>query len=147
MSIFNIINVSASGMSAERLRMDLIAENMANVNTLEGKDGKPYKRKMAIFQERREKQFRVPMNITYDNNINIGNGVRVLKVVEDNSPFKYVYDPGNPKADKNGYVLLPNVNTVREMTDMITATRAYEANATVIKNAKQMATQAINIGR
>lgn len=147
MGIFGMINVSASGMTAERMRMDIISENIANVETTVTENGGPYRRKTAIFQERKNTEFRIPMeNIDQEDN-KVGNGVRVLKIAEDKSPFKYVYNPNHPNANEEGYVAMPNVNIVKEMTDMITASRAYEANATVITTAKGMANAALSIGK
>lgn len=147
MGIFSMINASASGLTAERVRMDVISENIANANTTVTAKGTPYRRKQVVFQEREGVEFRVPMNVTEEENQIKTNGVRVLKISEDQSPFKYIYDPNHPNADKKGYVSMPNVNVVQEMTDMITATRAYEANVTVIGNAKGMATAALSIGK
>ena len=87
------------------------------------------------------------MNITKDGTKILKGGVKVVKIAEDKTPFNYVYDPEHPDADEKGYVAMPNVNTVKEMVDMITATRAYEANATVVTNAKSMATAALQIGK
>jgi flagellar basal-body rod protein FlgC len=145
MGIFNIMNTSASGLTAERLRMDIIADNIANSQTTRTEKGGAYKRKMVVFAENKE-NFIVPMNITKDK-LQTKGGVKVVKIAEDNTPFTMVYDPEHPDANDKGYVAMPNVNTVKEMVDMITATRAYEANATVITNAKSMATSALSIGR
>ncbi len=147
-----MINTSASGLTAERLRMDVIADNIANVNTTETENGTPYRRKTVVFQERMTTDFRVPTDIAKEMNMSseeykTGSGVRVTGIEEDQSPFKYVYEPGHPNANAQGYVAMPNVNIVAEMTDMITATRAYEANVTVINSAKGMATAALNIGK
>lgn len=148
MGIFSMMNTSASGLTAERLRMDVISENIANANTTVTKSGGPYRKKNVVFQELKESKFQIPMNMTGEANEEIGNGVKVLKIVEDNkTPFKTVYDPSHPNADKDGYVSMPNVNVVKEMTDMITASRAYEANVTVLNNAKGMANAALNIGK
>lgn len=147
MGIFGIINTGASGLTAERTRMDVISNNIANVNTTITEDGTPYKRKVVTFQERRTTDFRIPMDIKDSNSNETGDGVRVIGISEDSSPFKYVYDPSHPQANKDGYVATPNVNIVSEMTDMITATRAYEANVTVINNARGMALAALNIGK
>ncbi len=148
MGIFSMMNTSASGLTAERLRMDVISENIANANTTVTDSGGPYRKKNVVFQERQKTEFQIPMNMSEMKNEEIGNGVRVLKIVEDTkTPFKKVYDPSHPNADKEGYVSMPNVNVVKEMTDMITASRAYEANVTVLNNAKGMANAALNIGK
>ena len=146
MGIFNIMNTSASGLTAERLRMDVIADNIANSQTTRTENGGAYKRKM-VFKKKKKKDFIVPMNITKDGTKILKGGVKVVKIAEDKTPFNYVYDPEHPDADEKGYVAMPNVNTVKEMVDMITATRAYEANATVVTNAKSMATAALQIGK
>lgn len=143
-----MINTSASGLTAERMRMDVIADNIANANTTVTENGGPYRRKMVVFQERMEdNNFQIPMNISMEKNGTTGNGVRVIGINEDKTPFKYVYDPSHPNANKDGYVAMPNVNVIKEMTDMITATRAYEANVTMLNTAKGMATAALNIGK
>ena len=145
MGIFNIMNTSASGLTAERLRMDVIADNIANSQTTRTEKGEAYRRKMVVFAEEK-KDFIVPMNITKDKTQFKG-GVKVVKIAEDQSPFNYIYDPDHPDANAKGYVAMPNVNTVKEMVDMITATRSYEANAQVVTNAKSMATAALQIGK
>lgn len=145
MGIFNIMNTSASGLTAERLRMDVIADNIANSQTTRTEKGEAYRRKMVVFEENKE-NFIVPMNITKDK-LQFKGGVKVVKISEDKSPFTMIYDPEHPDANEKGYVAMPNVNTVKEMVDMITATRAYEANATVVTNAKSMATSALSIGK
>lgn len=146
MGIFNIMNTSASGLSAERLRMDVIADNIANSQSTRTENGGPYRRKMIVFKENK-KDFIIPMNLSKENNKFKGGGVKVSQIIEDKSPFNYVYDPNHPDANENGYVAMPNVNTVKEMVDMITATRAYEANTTIITNAKGMANSALQIGK
>lgn len=148
MGIFGMINTSASGLTAERMRMDVIADNIANANTTVTENGGPYRRKMVVFQERLEDEsFQVPMSVGNEKTGTTGNGVRVTSIAEDKTPFRYVYDPSHPNANKDGYVAMPNVNVIKEMTDMITATRAYEANVTMINTAKGMATAALNIGK
>lgn len=146
MGIFNIMNTSASGLTAERLRMDVIADNIANAQTTRTEDGGAYRRKMVVFKENK-KDFIVPMNITKTEKAGLEGGVKVVQIAEDQSPLNIVYDPNHPDANEKGYVAMPNVNTVREMVDMITATRAYEANSTVITNAKAMANSALQIGK
>ena len=147
MSIFSSINISSSALTAERTRMDVISNNIANVNTTVTENGTPFRRKVVTFQERVTTDFVVPMNVNSEDNRETGNGVRVIGISEDNSPFKYVYDPSHPQANKDGYVEMPNINIISEMTDMITATRAYEANVNIINSAKGMAQAALNIGK
>ena len=133
---FDIMNISASGMTANRLRIDVIADNIANAETTRAPEGGPYKRKRVIFAEylRRAQRAYKPA------------GVRVVKIDEDPS-YKLVYDPTHPDADENGYVKMPNVNVLREMVDLINAQRAYEANVTAFNTVKTMVNSALNIGR
>jgi flagellar basal-body rod protein FlgC len=125
MSIFNTIRIAGSALTSERVRMDVIAENLANANTTRGVDGEPYRRKQVVVQER---------GGTFED---VLNGVQVAAIVEDPSPLRRVYDPGHPDADEQGYVELPNVSAVTEMVDLITATRSYEANVQIMTNARQ----------
>ncbi|MBB6216469.1 flagellar basal-body rod protein FlgC [Anaerosolibacter carboniphilus] len=147
MSMFKAIDVSATGLTAERLRMDIISKNIANANTTRTSSGTPYRRQVPIFKE-------ASTNLTFQQHLDAakngivgGNGVEVTAVKEDKSPFKRVYDPGHPDADKDGYVQMPNVEIVAEMINMISSTRAYEANVTCINSAKSMAMKALEIGR
>ena len=134
MGIFNTMRISASGLSAERLRMDTITSNITNATTTRGEDGKPYVRKIAVFQENLDKELGL-------------SGVKAVGIVEDTSPLKSVYDPTHPDADENGYVTMPNVNLLNEMADMIAASRAYEANANTLEATKSMFTKTLEIGR
>jgi flagellar basal-body rod protein FlgC len=148
MGIFDSFNISASGMTAERVQMDLIATNIANINTTETASGGPYQRQVALFQEKVPfDQFFVPAAFGFDDNPNqaIGSGVTVAGVVRDPSPPKMVYDPHNPAANAQGYVAMPNVDLITEMTNMIQASRAYEANADVLQASKQMLKYAMQI--
>lgn len=129
MGLFQAFNISASGMTAERFRTDIIAQNIANVNTTSTKEGTPYRRKIVTFSEKNV----TPFSQIYSSSKKaaVGNGVKVSSVTSDYSTdFIKEYDPSNPDADADGYVSYPNVNTVTEMTNLIDATRAYEANAT-----------------
>ena len=143
MGMFRAIDTSASGLTAERLRMDVISNNIANVNTTRTESGEPFRRKMAIFQARNAHGHWPFMDRV--NPQKPGKGVRVAAIMEDMAPFKMEYDPSHPDADSEGYVRRPNINIVHEMTDMITATRAYEANVTSINSAKDMVNAALNI--
>jgi flagellar basal-body rod protein FlgC len=134
MGLISTLRASASGLSAERLRMDLIADNLANANTTRTPDGQPYRRKVAIFE---------PITPTP----RMPGGVRVAQIVADPSPPRMVYDPSHPDADPNGYVTYPNVDIVHEMVDMITASRAYEANIQAFNAAKDMFLRTLDIGR
>lgn len=146
MGLFQSFNISASGMTAERFRTDIIAENIANVNTTKTEDGQPYRRKIVTFSERGVTPF--SQFFSSSKNAIVGNGVKVTKVTEDyETDFVEEYDPANPDADENGYVYYPNVNTVTEMTNLIDATRAYEANATAFDASKSMAQAGLQIGQ
>jgi flagellar basal-body rod protein FlgC len=185
MKVFNSIEISASGLSAERLRMDVTANNIANVETTRTPDGGPYRRQMVVFEPRggEAAPFQLPTalqgfladasgaddssdagsgqaagfgsdavpgfgagpNLDLGGNFSQGQGVRVVGVVSDPSPPRMVYEPGHPDADANGYVAMPNVSTVNEMVDMMSAQRAYEANVAAIDSAKSMFQQAISI--
>ena len=149
MSFLNSMSISASALTATRLRMDVIAENMANMNTTRTANGEPYRRKYVVFQEISDddRAFRSFFNRTrFGNNTSEG-GVRVLQIGTDMSEFKYDYNPGHPDADENGYVRMPNVEVVQEMVDMMSAFRAYEANITAINIFKDMAVRTLEIGR
>lgn len=153
MSIFHGMNTTASALTAQRLRMDVISSNMANIDTTRGKlvDGEwqPYARKSVSLQPR-QGQFSNFLNIamgTRDRGA-IGNGVSVSKIAEDTeTPFKQVFDPTHPDADEDGYVSMPNVDPLRETIDMMSATRSYEANITVLNANKAMLMKALEIGK
>ena len=144
MNIFNTLKISALGLSAERLRMDLIADNIANAETTRTEKGEPYRRKMAIFTPRKSFEHILQRELEAE-------GVKVQGIIEDKSPFRLVYNPSHPDAKtegpQKGYVEMPNIDVVTEMVDMISATRAYEANVTALNAAKSMALKALEIGR
>lgn len=146
MSFFNSINVSASGLTAERLRMDIISENIANNETTRTASGTPYRRKIPIYRSKENTDFD---NILAEasGNQGLGSGVEVVGIKEDLSSFNKKYDPNHPDANSEGYVLYPNVDVVTEMINMVSATRAYEANITSMNSTKSMAMKAIGIGR
>lgn len=146
MSFFNSINISASGLTAERLRMDLISENIANANTTRTASGTPYRRKVAVFREQTDNSFDSIL-ATATGNTTQGQGVEIAGIVEDQSDFKKEYNPNHPDADEDGYVSLPNVEIVNEMINLISASRAYEANITSVNNTKSMAMKALEIGK
>jgi flagellar basal-body rod protein FlgC len=151
MSIFQSLNTTASALTAQRLRMDVISSNMANVDTTRAKmvDGQwqPYRRKMVV-TEANEGGFSTFLNAAINKRTaSIGNGVKVTKIVEDQTPFKLVYDPTHPDANNEGYVQLPNVDPLKEMVDLISATRSYEANVTVFNATKGMLMKALEIGK
>jgi flagellar basal-body rod protein FlgC len=152
MGLFDAIDVSGSGLSAERLRMDVTSENLANAQTTKGADGQPYRRKVVVLQEAGGQgsfgtALSAAMGSATGNASSPARGVQVSGIVPDSAPLKRIYDPGHPDADKNGYVTLPNVNTVTEMTDLISASRAYEADVTAMQTAKQMFTKTLDILR
>ena len=134
MSFFSSLGVSASGMTAERLRMDVVADNLANVNTTRTPGGGPFRRRRVVFEERPEGSAGFSSALRRAAaGTNFGlNGVAVARVEEDPSPPRRVYDPGHPDAQPDGYVEMPNIATVTEMVDMMSATRAYEANVALI---------------
>ncbi|MTV47791.1 flagellar basal body rod protein FlgC [Heliobacillus mobilis] len=158
MRFLSSIDTSASGLTAQRFRMDIISNNLANVNTTRSgntdADGVlPYRRQVPVFAARANEvdSFASALSKAQDGQMATGSGVRVVGVVDDEAPFKLVYDPQHPDAMKTGpqagYVRMPNVNTVTEMVDMISATRAYEANVTAVNAAKSMAMKALEIGK
>lgn len=140
------LNISASAMNLQRLRMDVISQNIANAETTRTEEGTPYRRRLVLVQEQREvKPFSQHMKdaqAQFD-----GNGVKAIEIVEDPSEYKLVYDPTHPDADEDGYVRLPNVDRLREMVDMMSATRSYEANVTAFNASKSIAMKALEIGK
>ena len=144
MSMFAAFNISASGMTAQQLRTDIISQNIANVNTTRDGNGKVYKRKTVVFEEKSYPTFNESLQYATGN---IGKGVKVTEIVEDPSEGNKVYDPSHPDADENGYVTYPNVNIVTEMTDLIDASRSYEANSTAFNASKSMALKGLEIGQ
>lgn len=145
MSFMSGMNVSASGMTAQRLRLDIISQNIANVNTTRDANGNPYRRKNVVFAEKDLSPFG---DILMKTAGNVGNGVKVTQITEDtNTEMRKVYDPSHPDADEDGYVTYPNVNIVQEMTDMIDATRSYEANVTAFNATKNMALKGLEVGK
>lgn len=137
MRLFDAFGISGSGLTAQRLRLDLIANNLANIHTTRTPAGGPYRRQVPVFTQRLEAvqgDFK-------------GAGVAVTAILEDETPPRLVLDPGHPDADAEGYVHYPAINVANEMVDLITATRSYEANATVFEAAKEIARKALEIGR
>ena len=146
MGLFQSFNISATGMTAQRFRTDIIAENIANVNTTSTESGGPYRRKIVTFQEKDVTPF--SQYFSHSKNKAVGNGVKISKVSEDyETDFIMEYDPSNPDADENGYVTYPNVNIITEMTNLIDASRSYEANATAFNASKSIAMQGLNLGK
>lgn len=163
MSMFTAFNISASGMTAQQLRTDVIAQNIANADTTRTEEGKPYVRKAVVFNERNVTAAMRNMNsavygyttglpfsdvLARANGGLVADGVKVTKIYEDTSTDMILaYDPSHPDADENGYVTYPNVNVVQEMTDLIDAARSYEANISAFNASKDMATKGLSIGQ
>jgi flagellar basal-body rod protein FlgC len=148
MGMFDALNVSASGLTAERLRMNVVAENLANAQTTRGANGDPYRRKEVILQEVPEGAFGATLASAMGTSAGgRPGGVQVAAIAEDQTNFKTVYDPGHPDADAQGYVRMPNVDTVSEMVDLISAQRSYDANVTAMQAAKQMFTKTLEMLR
>jgi flagellar basal-body rod protein FlgC len=139
MGIFGAFDISASGLTANRLWMDVIASNIANAETTRTPEGGPYRRREVVFSTKFD-GFDSP-------DLEGGQGVRVVEIVEDDAPPRLVYDPGHPDARPDGYVEMPNIDPVTEMVDMLVASRAYEANAAAIEAAKSMIMKALDILR
>jgi flagellar basal-body rod protein FlgC len=137
MGLFDALDASGSALSAERLRMDVTAENLANAQSTRSADGSgPYKRKQVVLEQ---------AGSYFADSLQAARGVRVAGIVEDSTPPRRIYDPGHPDADAQGYVTMPNVNTVTEMTDLIGASRAYEANVTAMQTAKSMFARTLDL--
>ncbi|BDI30919.1 flagellar basal-body rod protein FlgC [Capsulimonas corticalis] len=149
MGFMDSLSISGSGMTAERLRMDVIADNLANVNTTRTPNGSPYRRQQVLFSSGTNsfQDTLAGFSGGGDGTPATTKGVQVQAIIPDQSPFKRVYQPGHPDADAQGYVNMPNVDTVTEMVDMMSASRAYEANVTAVQSIKGMAEKAIDIGR
>ena len=140
------LDISSSAMNAQRLRMDIISQNIANSETTRTEDGTPYRRRLVVFQEQKDsgifKEYFNDANKQY-----AGLGVKAVRIVEDPSDYKLIYDPTHPDANDEGYVRLPNVDRLREIGDMMSATRSYEANVTAFNASKALAMKALEIGK
>lgn len=153
MSFLSSFNISGSGMTAERFRMDIVAENIANIHTTRTpNNGGTYRRKLTVFQERtHSNSFKGALETAMKGRLQAtdspGLGVRVTRVVEDQTELTPSYDPSHPDADENGYVMLPNVDLIKETVDAMSATRAYEANVTAFNALKVMAQKAMEVGQ
>ncbi len=149
MNISNSFSVSASALTAQRLRMDVISSNIANAETTRAEivDGKavPYRRKMVVMSPMKT-EFGQALNSAMGNS-STSQGVKITQIKEDSAPFKPVYNPTHPDADSEGYVYMPNVDTLKEMVDMMSASRSYEANVTALNASKAMMTKALQIGK
>ncbi len=147
MGLMQSLRTSTSALMAQRVRMDLVANNVANMNTTRTAEGGPYKRQTAVFREQGRE---VPFRDFLGHATGIGNGkggVEVGRVAEDATPPRRVHDPSHPDADVDGYVLMPNIDVITEMTDLVGANRAYEASVTVLNATKALALSALRIGR
>ena len=147
MSFLSSLNISASGMTAQSLRLDIASENIANIETTRTEDGTPYRRKMVVLESRKE-NFRSVLGraMSGQNSANRG-GVAAAAIIDDDTELKAVLDPEHPDADENGYVRMPNVDMIKETTDAMAATRSYEANITAFNAVKLMAQKAMEIGK
>lgn len=154
MSFQQMMKISGSALSAQRLRMDTISNNLANAQTTRTADGTPYRRQQVSFQPLFEHSLLERVKLSRNHERHLGaevpasqGGVRVTAVTEDPRPGKMVYEPSHPDADEAGYVTYPNVNVIEEMTNMISASRSYEASVTALQSAKTLALKALEIGR
>jgi flagellar basal-body rod protein FlgC len=143
MDFLTALHISGTGLTTQRTTMNVISTNLANLNTTRTSKGTPYRRKVALMESKPVEDFDSVLNSQTEALY----GVRVSGIVEDATPFRRVYNPGHPDADKMGYVSLPNVNVVTETTDMMLARRSYEANVSAISATKRMALKALEIGR
>ena len=143
MSVFNSMKINASGLTLERLKMDIASTNIANVNTTRTEEGGPYRRKEVVFQE---SLLNARNNITGQMEKK-SFGVKVTEIMEDDENFKIIYDPNHPDADEDGYVMMPNVNMVDEMISLIKTQRAYEANITALNTSKNILKKALEISK
>ncbi|QFT88863.1 Flagellar basal-body rod protein FlgC [Bacillus sp. THAF10] len=150
MSMFNSMNISASALTAQRLKMDVISSNMANVDTTRGEyrngQWEPYRRKL-VETAPRENSFQSYLQKATGSGSGAGNGVKVTKIIEDQTPFRLVFDPEHPDANEAGYVELPNIDPLKEMVDLMGATRSYEANVTVFNASKGLMMKTLEIGK
>jgi flagellar basal-body rod protein FlgC len=140
MNFLKSFEISSSGLYAQRKRMDVIASNLANLETTRTEKGGPYRRKMVVMSTKPVKDFDQVLSSKVQ-------GVEIEDIVEDDAPFMKVFDPGHPDADEQGYVLKPNVDLIVEITNMLVAKRNFEANVTAVKSTTQMALKALEIGR
>jgi flagellar basal-body rod protein FlgC len=148
MGLFDALGISGTGLTAQRLRMDVTAENLANAQSTRGADGQPYRRKSVVLQEAGEGFAGALRNAVSAGGSSTGSrGVEVTAITEDPLPGRRVFDPTHPDASDEGYVTLPNVNSVTEMVDLIDASRAYEANITAMQAAKSMFTKTLELLR
>ncbi len=146
MSFLSSFDISASGMTAQRLRLDIASQNIANIETTRTENGTPYRRKQVVLEERTRSPFQVTLDQAM-NQVDTPAGVIVKQITEDQSDLKSVYNPTHPDADEQGYVQMPNVDLIQETIDGMAASRAYEANITAFNAMKLMAQKALEIGK
>lgn len=151
MSLFNGFNISASGLTANRMRMDVVSSNIANANTTRAQlvngEWVPYRRKSVELSQSGVSPFQQQLQSAMNNQSSKISGVTVSKIDEDKAPFTLSYDPSHPDADEDGYVRLPNIDPIKEMVDLMSATRSYEANITALNASKNMFIKALEIGK
>lgn len=146
MAFLSAMDICGSGLTAQRMRLDVASENIANMGVTRTEAGGPYRRKMVVFEPIGDSNFRSVLRATAANR-GMKGGVRVAEIVEDTRPSKPVYNPDHPDADENGYVMMPNVDLLKETVDSMEASRAYDANVTALNVLKQMASKALEIGK
>lgn len=147
MSFLSTMDINASGMTAQRMRLDIVSENIANIETTRTESGEPYRRKVVVLESQQNTSFKQALqNAANKSQVSYG-GVKVTKVLEDQRELKPVYDPTHPDANDEGYVMMPNVDLVKETVDGMSATRSYEANITAFNAVKLMAQKALEIGK
>lgn len=146
MSFLSSFDISASGLTAERQRLDIAAENLSNTNTTRTESGGAYRRKMVVLEEVPSTSFRTKFNSLLSRTASKG-GVKVTEIIEDQRDLNPVYNPSHPDANEDGYVMMPNVDPVKETIDGMSATRSYEANITAFNAMKMMAQKALDIGK
>ena len=144
MDFFTAMNISASALNVQRVKMNVIASNLANIDSTKSEQGGPYRRKDVVISPYPVKDFGETLNSQMEEGMQ---GVKVESIVEDQRPFKFKYDPSNPEADEKGNVAMPNISLMEEMVNMMNASRSYEANVTALNSAKNMALRALDIGR
>lgn len=147
MSFLSSLNISSSGMTAQRLRLDVAAENIANIETTRTESGGTYRRKLVVLQANSRTFGSYFQNSLRTAQAGTSRGVKATAIIDDETELKAVYDPEHPDADENGYVRYPNIDLVKEMTDSMAATRSYEANITAFNAMKLMATKALEVGK
>ncbi len=144
MSFLSSLNISASALTAQRQRLDIISENIANIDTTRTEGGGPYRRKMVVLRPNEQETFKKVLSSKMQK---AKGGVHVEEIVEDERDFKPVYNPEHPDADENGYVMMPNVELIKETIDAMSASRSYDANVTVFNTMKLMAQKALEVGK